>query len=204
MKKVFVVLIVLVCASLGFARAGEPNAPSQDGIAVSLMTQTNGPSTFNARISYRIGLLAPFIGTEIRLRDKPDTFDFGTKVFSPDIVEPNAIPILSDLLLPVLNESLVLQGYAGFHSTINVTNKGSYYGSLAGIEAKDNPASPLSVIAELQLNNIGSNSDLEEEKINDKPVLVGLKYQPFNRKDELVVLAAVTGDRLGITARWKF
>ena len=148
MKKVIVVMIVLVCASVCFAN--EPNMPLDfDGFAISAMSQTNANSAFNLRLSYRMGMLEPILGAEFRLDSDPETFDIGCLIHSRDIIEAESIPWLSDTLIDIFNEDLVLTGYTGFHSTINVgVNKGSYYGSLFGVEAKDKPDSQLSIVAE--------------------------------------------------------
>lgn len=164
MKKWIAVLVMMICAGVGFAQ--EPNELIIDGWRTSIMSETNGASSFDFRLSYRRGILEPFAGIELPISEKPNSCDFGCKINSNDIVEAESIPWLSETLIDVFNEDLVLTAYTGFHTKIifdddyyvdvDGEKKSTFFGSIFGLEAKDRPESFLSIITEYQKNdNIG-------------------------------------------------
>lgn len=177
MKKwILAITMCLVLTSLVNAQGKDPN----DGLSVWLMGQNNLTQTdaaYNLRVGYKMGLIEPFAGIEIRPSSKPEIFNVGFLIHSGDIVEPNAIPWLSNLLLPILNSEMVVTGYTGAHSTLNVHNKGNYFGSIVGIEAKDKPESPVSINAEVHFNDIGGGSELDQAGISETTYFLGLCWR---------------------------
>lgn len=177
MKRLIVsILMCLALTSLANAQGSDPN----DGLSVWLMGQNNLTQTdaaYNFRIGYKIGLIEPFVGIEVRPSSKPEVFNIGFLLHSGDIVEPNAIPILSNLLTPILNPEMVVTGYTGAHSTVNINNKGNYFGSIIGVEAKDRPSSPVSINVEIHLNDIGGGSELDVAGISETTYFLGLCWR---------------------------
>jgi len=169
MKKWIIALIILAFCS---GVKADPN----DGLALTFMSQQN-ESAFNARISYVTGMFEPFMGSEIRLDSDPEVFDVGCLIHSKDVVEPNAVALISPLLTKIFNSDMVLKGYTGFHSTININNKGSYFGSIIGISLKDKPSSKFEIVGEVHMNDIGGKSELDNYNITETAFFVGIKWR---------------------------
>lgn len=201
MKKWIVILMLCLLGLLAqTSRGGEdPN----NCFALTFMTQQN-ESAFNIRGSYRHGLLEPFLGSEIRFDSDPEVFDIGCLVHSGDVVEPNAVPFISPTLTKIFNDDLVLTGYSGFHTTININNKGSYFGSILGVSLKDKPASPLSIVGEIHFNDIGNTSDLDEADISETPIYVGMKYDIKKEKENTVITAYAGRNTIGLSLMKRF
>lgn len=195
-------LLTMLCLSLCLLQSVQAEDVN-NGLTLTGLAQQN-ESAFNIRASYRIGLLEPFIGSELRLDSDPEVFNAGCLIHSGDIIDANdGIPWLSPMLTSVLNDKLVMTAYTGFHTTVNFNNKGSYYGSIIGGEIKDKADSPLSLIGEIHFDDIGEESNLDEAGITETPIYAGLKYT-FRSKKSATVLAYAGKGMVGLTASFKF
>ena len=159
--KWIVVLILLVCASAGFAQdkaddPNEPNEPSKidtNGYILSIMSMENpDPNVGNVflRAGYKYGVLEAFLGLEC---EEADIYEFGFFLHSRNIAEPDSVAVISPLLSGIFDEEMVITGYTGLHWVKDRKIKEDYSGSIVGINAKSEINSPLSVRGEIHYEN---------------------------------------------------
>lgn len=132
-------------------RAADPNRPDQGVVVTILMLENPKPdagSTF-ARIGYKYGVLEGFGGVET---EYADLYEFGFLIHSRDIVEPNAVKVISPILLGIFTEDIKVTGYTGLHWVKDRVIKEEYSGAIVGLEGKQED-SPLSIRAEVHYDN---------------------------------------------------
>lgn len=157
MKTVLLVVAMLLCLFSVTVQA-EPNGVNvpepvsfEKGITLSALFPDTGQDediNFLGRLGYRYGVFEGFIGTD----DRVDLFEIGFRVFSRDVAEPGAVPIVSSALGNFINaETMVIRGYSGAHRIMGL-GEDDYSGALLGLEQKEKE-SPVSLNFETQLND---------------------------------------------------
>jgi len=165
MKRWIVVLTIAMCLCC-IVQGNEPNEPpsggliepnqpgiDKDGFIISVMSMENrDPNIGNLylRAGYKYGVLEAFGGIE---GEKGDIYEFGFLLHSRDVIEPDSVLLISNLLTSFLDEQMVATGYTGLHWVKDRRIKEDYSGAIVGIDAKAKPESPLSIRGEVHYEN---------------------------------------------------
>jgi len=138
-----------------------------------------GNSDATAAMSGRLGLqsdnLEGFLGVtgwpqwdalNSKLRSEPPiVFEVGGLYHFEDIVDVNSpVPWLPEILVGFLNPEVEARPYTGIVTT--VANKGSYYGTIVGLEMSTKPDSKVSTNIELQMNQV--DGEVAEAGVTDE------------------------------------
>lgn len=199
MKVKWTLVLVLCLLVAGNCLAGE-----LDGWSISALGGQDMGTTDNyymGRFGYRKDSIEPFVGFMGNATNKPEMVDLGFLVHSKDVVEPNSVPIISNFLTGILNNDMVITGYGGAHGSLGFDSHRSVYGSVAGIEAKDNPNSQLSILGEVDFDTVRDTA--EKTNVEHTIVYLGLKYR-VNKKEDKVVTASYGNDTLFLSYYERF
>ena len=156
MKKLAITIIALLCLCSSVQAAGL----TVWGLTEQ-MTTVEDDNSLQGRVGYFLGTdaggLEPFIGSvwRPRLEDTPQVIILGAVQHMADVIDPNSpIPYIPELFLQVLSEDISARPYIGGQFSINFIDRDSgFYGALAGVALKLDPAAKSELIFELSYDN---------------------------------------------------
>lgn len=178
-KRLLLMVLVVVCCC-GLARA-------ENGLTIWGLTSSDAAgndAAMSARVGYQYEFVEAFAGSTWHPNFDPDTgdisppqvFSLGALAHMADLVDPNnPLPWIPPLLLTVLPEKMVLEPYFGYQGTINIDQDAGFTGAIVGVQAKLDPASKSSVIAEIDYDN--NFIDLGMVPDNQWTLKLGFRFQ---------------------------
>ena len=159
MKKLLITMCLVLIMSAG-VQGQDANDVNDNGFVLSLFSMENSEPEYGntyLRLGYRYGVMEAYAGGEA---EEGNYLEYGFLLHSRDIVEPNAVSIISPALTGIFNTDVVMTGYTGIHWVTEQRAeelRERYSGAIVGIDIKGSEDSPLSLRSEIHYENNLSN-----------------------------------------------